>query len=553
MKQMLLAASVAALVCGGAARADDQASDRPAGAIAQAPKQSVEQEIAYLRELIATQTLRLDEAEQILKKQNAVIESQESKITKLEAALAAPPLARQAATTVGNMYVVRSGDSLSRIARVQGVPMAALAAANDLRSPYLIQTGQRLRLPGVRNPADSAPHQVPVAPSPAAPARTAGAAPAGQNGRPGPVEPLRVAAAEPPGLAPGERPEVVQRALQGARRANDAAAGAAPTEVGVRPSDEGARPTIAVLPDVGGILTPKGSFFVEPSVDYTVSSDNRFFFQGVEIFDAILIGNIEATNIDRRAKTAGLGVRYGVTDRLEIDGRFSYIERNDRTEGVAIDDGTSVLRELDGSGFGDAEIGLHYQLNRGRQWPFAIVNLRAKAPTGRGPFDVARNAQTGEETELATGSGFWTIEPSFTFILPSDPAVIFGNIGYQVNLKDRPNEIVGDTTILEFDPGEALRASIGVGLSVNERMSLSFGYDQTNFFKSKTLLSGPSGGQADVLESLANPSSVVGSFVFGASYTVNNRLRLNFNTGIGATDEAPDIRASLRAQIRLFE
>jgi LysM repeat protein len=549
MKQMLLAASVAALVSAGAARAEEQANDRPAGATATAPARSVEQEIAYLRELIAAQTLRLDEAEQALKKQSAVIESQQVKIAHLEAALQAAPLARQAASARSSVYVVKTGDSLSRIARVQGVPMSALASANNLRSPYVIRTGQRLRIPGAAAPGEAPP---PVAPTQSAPAAFASVAPTKQTAQPEPVAPTRVAASDP-GPTPGERPEVTGRVLQDQRRSNEQPSGALPTEVGVRPRDEGARPTIAALPDVGGILTPKGSFFVEPSVDYTVTSDNRFFFQGVEIVDAILIGQIEATDIDRRAKTAGLGLRYGLTDRLEIDGRFSYIERNDRTEGVSIDDATNVLRELDGSGIGDAEIGLHYQLNNGRNWPYTIVNLRAKAPTGKGPFDVDRTDK-GAETELATGSGFWTIEPSFTFILPSDPAVIFGNVGYQVNLKATPNELIGEkTTIVEFDPGEAIRASVGVGLSVNERMSLSFGYDQTNFFKSKSLVVGPVGNQEGVLQSLANPSSVVGAFTFGASYTVNDRLRLNFNTAIGATDEAPDIRAALRAQIRLFD
>lgn len=540
MKQMLLAASVAALVSASAARADEQAPDRPAGSLAQAPARSVEQEIAYLRELIAAQTLRLDEAEQALKKQSTLIETQQQKIAHLEAALSASPPARQAAANGRKDYVVKAGDSLSRIARSQGVSMAALATANGLRSPYVIRTGQRLRLPGA-----------PATESTPTPAMAATTAPAIQDGTQKPPQQTRVAAADSPGPTPGERPEVAQRAIQEQRRSNEST-GALPTEVGVRPREENARPNVAVLPDVGGVLTPKGSFFIEPSVDYSVSSDNRFFFQGVEIVDAILIGSIEATNIDRRSKTASLGARYGITDRLEIDGRFSYIERNDRTEGISVDDGTSVLRELDGSGIGDAEIGLHYQLNRGGKWPYAIVNLRGKAPTGKGPFDVARTDK-GVETELATGSGFWTIEPSFTFILPSDPAVIFGNIGYQVNLKDRPNQVIGTSTIVEFDPGEAIRASVGVGLSVNERMSISLGYDQTNFFKSKSLVLGPVNGQSDVLQSLANPSSVVGSFLFGASYTVNNRLRLNFNTAIGATDEAPDIRASLRAQIRLFD
>ncbi|MBY0420971.1 MAG: transporter, partial [Parvularculaceae bacterium] len=368
-----------------------------------------------------------------------------------------------------------------------------------------------------------------------------------------PTQPARrIAAAGEGPPTPGERPDVADRALQEQRRREPATTSAAlPTEVGVRPADEGQRPNVAVLPDVGGILTPRGAFFVEPSFDYTVTGDNRFFFRGDEIVDAVLIGSIDATDSDRRAKTASLALRYGVTNRFEIDGRISYVDRKDQIRGVRLNDGVTSFSEFGGSGLGDAEIGLHYQLNRGRKFPYTVVNLRAKAPTGKGPFDLDRNSN-GVETELATGSGTWTIEPSFTFILPSDPAVIFANVGYQVNLKSRPDVLIGTDRYVEFDPGEAVRASLGMGLSVNDKLSVSFGYDHTSYYKSKTLVERPFNGRP-TLFSFSQAPAVVGSFLFGGSYTVNDRLRINFNTAIGATEDAPDVRASIRAQFRLFD
>lgn len=542
MKTLFLAASVATLAAAsGVARAEvPQVTDQPAGAPAAAPL-SVEQELAQLRDLVTAQTLRLDEAEQALKKQNEVIADQQAKIAALEQTIGA---STRLAALSSKSATVRRGDTLSAVARRMGVDFRALAAANNLRAPYRIMPGQRLSAPGATPAVTRVAAAETPAPAPSKSTNVGGTPPAPQ------AQPTQVAAVQSGGATPGERPDVTQRAVEQQRREQPAQT-ATPNEVGVRPENENQRPTVAVLPDVGGILTPKGTLYIEPSFDYAVTADNRFFFDGQVIFDVIQIGALAATNSDRRAKTASLGFRYGITKRLEVDGRVPLVDRVDRVRDATVDEGSAAFSTIEGSGLGDAEIGLHYQVNDGRNWPYAIVNFRAKAPTGDGPFDVARDSK-GVETELSTGSGYWTLEPSVTFILPSDPAVIFGNIGYQLNLKQSLDVPVGTTRILEFDPGEAIRASVGIGLSVNEKMSISFGYDQTNFFKTKTLVERPL-NSIRVLDSLAQPSSVIGSFLFGASYRVNKRLNINLNTAIGATDAAPDVRASVRASYRLFD
>lgn len=60
---------------------------------------------------------------------------------------AAKPPASGAATA-GGSYVVRSGDTLNKIAQRFGVSASALAAANGLSNPNRIIVGMRLRIPG---------------------------------------------------------------------------------------------------------------------------------------------------------------------------------------------------------------------------------------------------------------------------------------------------------------------------------------------------------------------------------------------------------------------
>lgn len=546
--------------------AADPTSDQPAGT-AYNPTPSLEEELVYFRDIIAVQTLRLDETEETLRRQadtlarqNDLIAAQAEKIQWLERQMRlAQNGAAAARITYDGAYIVRSGDTLGKIANNVGSTVRELAAANGLNPPYRLSVGQRLQVPG--SAPDAAPHTDEATPdrpqiASTAPQRSSSTpSTSDTTGAPSTQQEERPPA--PRDDAPN-RPVAVAAAGQNERRRNAPSPqerrrqGDGIEEVGIRPEDEDNRPYVSLLTDVGGILTPKGTLFFEPAIDFTTSSDNRFFFQGIEIADAVLIGAIEATDTDRRAITSSAAFRYGLTDRIEIDGRISHTFRDDRISGVAIDDGRTTIRDLQGEGLGDTELGVHYQVNQGRNFPFAVANMRVKAPTGQGPFDLARDTETGIESELATGSGFWTIEPSMTFIFPSDPAVLFANVGYQANLTTKPDALIGDRIVREFKPGDALRTSIGVGLSLNERMSVNFGYDQSYYFRTMTVNEFMSDG-APIIQISSQPTTTVGSFLFGGSYAVNNRLRLNFNSAIGATDEAADARVTLRANYRLFE
>ena len=62
---------------------------------------------------------------------------------------AAPPTGGQVAAGPGGEYEVRPGDTLSGIADALGIAADSLIGLNGLRAPFLIQAGQKLKLPGV--------------------------------------------------------------------------------------------------------------------------------------------------------------------------------------------------------------------------------------------------------------------------------------------------------------------------------------------------------------------------------------------------------------------
>lgn len=323
--------------------------------------------------------------------------------------------------------------------------------------------------------------------------------------------------------------------------------------VGQPPPVEQAQPEIAGVPDIGGVLTPRGRLVLEPELQYSHASVNRITFRGVEILETLAIGALAAEDTDRDTWTASVTARYGATDRLELEMKVPYVYRYDtfRAAGPSpVGPQGALERNLSGDGLGDIELAAHYQLNQGRgNTPFFIGNLRYKSNTGDGPFDIRRDSD-GVERELATGSGFHSIEPSITVLFPSDPAVYFANIGYLHNFKESVNQLIrvededndaDDFFITKVDPGDAVRISFGMAYSINPRSSFTLGYKNDFIDRTKTTFE-----QNSTRTTQKSSTLNVGSMLLGWSYQLNQDTALNLGLEFGVTDDAPDVALTFR-------
>ncbi len=299
---------------------------------------------------------------------------------------------------------------------------------------------------------------------------------------------------------------------------------------------------VAAVPEGYGVLTPKGHGVIEPSIDFTHGSSDRLVFRGVEIVTGIQIGVIEASDADRNAISGAVSLRYGLTDRLEIEARAPYVYRDDRVTTLAQRDETITRSyHLDGHDIGDVEVSARYQINRGlKGWPVFIAGLRYKSDTGTSPFEVERD-QFGVATDLATGSGFWAIEGSLNFLYPTDPIVLFGGLSYQSHQPKAIDRIVGEVLVRKVDPGDAAALNVGFGFALNPRFSFSLGYKHAYIWPTRSVL----GNTLQESESLQ-----VGALTFGWSLALTDRISLNNAYEIGATSDAPDMRVVVRLPIR---
>ena len=106
-----------------------------------------------------------------------------------------------------------------------------------------------------------------------------------------------------------------------------------------------------------------------------------------------------------------------------------------------------------------------------------------KAPTGTDPYEVKTVDRSLEDPdnpgtcsipgtplaecvqkfpkELPTGTGTWSVQPSITFLYPTDPAVFYGTLDYSFNLEEDFDDVG------EIDPGDSFGLSGGMGFGIN--------------------------------------------------------------------------------------
>lgn len=325
-----------------------------------------------------------------------------------------------------------------------------------------------------------------------------------------------------------------------------------PEPVG-QPDENRSRPQqIAQIFEQPGVLTPRGKMVLDPGLQYGYSSSNRVSLVGYTIIPSLLIGLIDVREVKRNTITPSLTGRWGITNRFELEAKLPYVYRSDSVVQRKYFDASDVNNSRDqvfnstGHGIGDIEFTGRYQLNDGGvDNPYYIATLRLKSRTGKDPFEVETDAVAPPnisnelQKELPTGSGFYTIQPGLTLLYPADPAVFFGSISYQHNIKRSNvsmNTTNGPVHIGDISPGGVFGFNFGMGLALNERSSFSIGYDHSSVGKTK--INGSTGLNAVTTQ--------LGTLLIGYSHRLNKTTSLNVSVGAGVTRDTPDVQLSVR-------
>ena len=323
-----------------------------------------------------------------------------------------------------------------------------------------------------------------------------------------------------------------------------------PAEPQAIPSPEPERPKSEapqdqLLLEAGALLLRRGILQLEPSLEYSYFSNNRVAISGLSIFDAIVIGTIRVDRLDRDFLTAALTARYGLLNRLQVQFKLPYVYRSD-TEVLGV--GTSDEREntVEGNGLGDIETAVSWQPFIGRRgWPSVILRLRARFPTGKDPFEVGTKLveipsptpegmprQERRLTEVPTGSGFYSLDPTVTLVWRSDPVVLFVGAGYTWNLERKVAQFG------RIDPGDIVELLAGLNLALNERVSLNASFvDQIAASTTQRGAKRPGTSFSDA------------RLILGTSFGISSNITLLISVAAGLTEQSPDFQINLNLPI----
>lgn len=147
---------------------------------------------------------------------------------------------------------------------------------------------------------------------------------------------------------------------------------------------------------------------------------------------------------------------------------------------------------------------------------------------------------TGLPLEAATGSGFYSLQPSVTWLYPTDPAVFFGGLSYTYNFgRDNVSRLVLDNQREELGsikPGDVWGLNFGMGLSINERSSFSLGVELYSV--------GPTEQNGQTVR--GSVRTQLASLLLGYSFRLTDKTNINVSVGAGLTRDTPDLSLTVR-------
>jgi hypothetical protein len=217
-----------------------------------------------------------------------------------------------------------------------------------------------------------------------------------------------------------------------------------------------------------------------------------------------------------RFASANFLMRYGLAEDLEFDFGVPLVYTE---QGHDIRPATppfpAFTREA-GVGLGDISWAFRYAAtHEDRGLPEVTLNANAKADTG--------------DEDRGFGTGHWNVGTGVSLVKTIDPVVFFGSLGYTWTLEQ------GDV-----DPGDQIPYSIGMGFSLNDRVSLSMA------------MAGAATRRTEVNGNEIGGSGLdVNSLQFTTTVQLAKRVYVEPFVGFGLTDEAPDFLVGINVPVGL--
>lgn len=252
------------------------------------------------------------------------------------------------------------------------------------------------------------------------------------------------------------------------------------------------------------VLLGRSKWEVSVGLSFSTDEDDVLAFR--EGDEGVVIGLEEQTQYALAMNTR---LDYGITDDLEayVNLPLVYKERERTFEGSSDSDSAT--------GLGDISVGLKYQIKRETAtWPDIMLSLDVLTPSGEDPYEISAN-------DVPLGNGHWETGFGVSVVKSSDPAVLFGGLGYSHSFS---RDVKGN----KIEPGYDINFNFGAVFAMNNQLSLMF--QTAGSYSPAVEVDGHSVGS----------SSVPILFETGLTYVISKTMYVDMDVGLGMTDDASD-------------
>jgi len=294
---------------------------------------------------------------------------------------------------------------------------------------------------------------------------------------------------------------------------------------------------------------------IENSVTYNRYDRKQLTLNGFLALDAIFLGNIAIENVESDTLNYNLAARWGVSPSLTLNLDVPYLWRKTVYQKGGAGGAAAAIaqEETTGSGIGDAIASANFRLlaEQGSR-PETVLNVGVTMPTGREPYGIPWRVLERDDDdfirfavpeEQPTGNGAWQTSIGVSAVKTSDPAILFGNIGYTYSYEASFDDIDNNPDTVnpgDVKLGDSYYFGAGVAFAFNERTSFSMSLSNRLSARARTRYEG--GEWSKVIGSDANTAM----FNLGVTYAMSAHTTAVGLLGIGLTPDAPDFSLGFR-------
>jgi hypothetical protein len=299
---------------------------------------------------------------------------------------------------------------------------------------------------------------------------------------------------------------------------------------------------------------------IENGLTYNRYDRKQLTLNGFLALDAIFLGNIAIENVESDTMNYNFAARWGVTPKLTLNLDAPYLWRKTvyQKGGAGGAAGAIAQEETTGSGLGDITLsGNFLMLPEAVGRPEMVLNAGVTLPTGQEPYGIPWRVLERDDDdfirfavpeEQPTGNGAYQASIGVSAVKTSDPAILYGNIGYTYSFDSSFDDIDNNPDTVnpgDVKLGDSFYFGAGVAFAFNERTSFSMSLSNRLSARTRTRYDGQP--WTKVIGSDANSAL----FNLGVTYALSEKATMVGLLGIGLTPDAPDFTLGFRVPYSL--